>query len=120
MFRLFYRIQDYFSKYERHMRRVRRFYNNPAKEETWNLDLHVVEFLIPRLELFIEDSSRIVDWDSDDEHRKVKDYIPMIVSDFRFYLDNYDSDDIEVWKKSQEKVKEGFSLLSKIYCMLGW
>lgn len=120
MFWLFYRIKDYFSKYERHMRKADKFYANPFKEETYALDSNIIKFLLPRLKLFIEDSSRIVDWDSDDDHRKVKDNIPKIIADFQFYLDNYDTNDFDTWLSAQERVEEGLRLLIEIYRMLGW
>lgn len=120
MFRLFYTIQDYFSKYERHMRKARKFYNKPFKEETYDLDSVIIEFLYSRLSLFLEDSSRVVDWDADIEHKKVKDNIPIILSNFKFYLDNRESTDLDIWTESNKKAKEGLVLLSQIFSLLGW
>ena len=120
MLSLFYRIKDYFSKYERHMRKINKFYEKPRSEETYALDLSIIEFILPRLQLFWEKSNRIIDWDFDEDHRKVRDYLPVIISDFQFYLKIYDYTDVNLWLEARERVKHGLTLLIEIFPMLSW
>lgn len=115
-----YKLFEYFSRYNRKLRKVRRFYKHPINIETWTLDLLLLEFLVPRLKLFLEDSSKIICWEADEHGRKILKYIPIIIEDFEFYINNYDTNDLDVWYKMKDKVSDGFKLLSEIYIHLGW
>lgn len=115
-----YKLSKYFSRSERKFRKVRRFYKHPEDVETWILDLLLLEFLVPRLKLFLEDSGKIIDWEANEHGRKLLEYIPIIIEDFQYYIDNYDTNDLDVWYSMQDKVSKGFKLLSEIYIHLGW
>ncbi len=110
------------SKYDRVMRKAYKFYNSPKSEETYALDHALVSMIVPRLRLFIEDSTKIVDWE---EHTKYAgmDVIKTcreIIEDFDFYLENSETDTLEVYKEYQKRLEHGFSLLGKVITHLGW
>ena len=75
-------------KYDRVMKKVYKFYDNPKSEETYDLDYNLIRMIVPRLKLFIEDSSTIIDWDHHKKYDKI-DVIGMcrdIINDFEFFL----------------------------------
>lgn len=118
---MFWRLRHHFSRGERLIRKVRKFYSHPIDVETWDLRSFLLEFLVPRLELFVEESNKIVDWDSDREHKRVMKTLPKIIEDFKFYLDNDGGGfDPTMVKKCEEAVSEGFILLAGIYGYLWW
>lgn len=110
------------SKYDRIMHKVYKFYNNPRVEETYALDHGLVSMITPRLKLFIEKSNEIVDWD---EHTKyagidVIETCKEIIDDFEFYLENSDTDTLDVYKEYAKRLEHGFNLLGKVITHLGW
>ncbi len=60
---MFYRLKDYFSKYERRMRRRQRIYSNPYSEECFSLNYSICEFIIPRLYLYKKEASQMIEYD---------------------------------------------------------
>lgn len=110
------------AKYERVMNRVYKFYDNPKSEETYALDYCLIRMIVPRLELFIEKSNSIIDWEA---HKKstgvdVMQTCKDIIEDFKFYLDNSETDDITVYEENKAKLKHGFDLLGDVITHLGW
>ena len=111
------------NKYDRRMKKVYNFYDNPIIEETYALDYNLVRMIIPKLELFIEKSKKIIDWD---EHTRYSntDVVKTcneIIKDFKYYLDKYDSiNTVEDYEKLKTRVKHGFELLSDIITHLSW
>lgn len=61
MLRIFERI--FGDKYDRVMKKVDKTYTNVKSEECWNLDWNFVKFMIPRLELFKKEASKIIEYD---------------------------------------------------------
>lgn len=109
-------------RYEKVMKKCNHFYDNPKKEETWSLYPSINRFLIPRLKLFLKESSTIVNWDYHktahgiDVPRKIKRIIRMLE-----YVDkHHDAFDIKMSEKCQYYIDESFKLLSEIYFYLWW
>lgn len=87
-------------KYERHMKKPRRFYTKPISEECWNLDMSFIEFIIPRLELFKKEASKIIVYDFT--------IIDKILDGFRLYLtkSDWELDEVEQnYKKFQTSMR---------------
>lgn len=109
-------------KYDRIMKKAYKFYDNPRVEETYALDYSLVRMIVPRLEMFIERSSKIVDWEAHATYAKL-DVIKTceeIIEHFKFYLDNSDTDDVDVYKEYERRLKIGFDLLGDVITHLGW
>lgn len=109
------------SKYDKIMKKVDKFYQNPRHEELYNLDCSIIEFLLPRLRLFIKDSSSVVDWNAHKEEGiDVIKSIESIIADFEFILDNKWSYDKDLAKEYIKRVKRSFKNLGIIYPYLWW
>ena len=113
-------------KYERVMKKVYKFYDNPHIDETFDLDYSIVRYIIPRLKMFVEESSKIIDWD---QHKKLRDVDVIgicnsIIDDFEFFVKTFDDEvgikDLTDYKSGIKRVKHGFNLLSKVIGHLGW
>lgn len=61
MLKIFKRV--FGDKYDRVMKKVDKHYTNVKSEECWNLDWNFVKFMIPRLELFKKEASKIIVYD---------------------------------------------------------
>lgn len=99
------------SKYDRRMKKILKFYDNPYSEECYSLDISFVEFMIPRLELFKEEASKWIVYDFT--------VVDEILKGFRLYKDIFDweSDDI---KKNMAVVNKSMKLFAKHWTEFGW
>lgn len=110
------------SKYDRIMKKCNHFYDNPKVEETWCLYPSISRYLVPRLKLFLKESSKIVNWDYHKEThnvdipRKIRKIILMLE-----YVDKHsDTFDRRIADKCQYYIDESFKLLGEIYFYLWW
>ena len=99
---------------------VNRFYNKPIVEETYNLDERIIEFLIPRLKLFVKESEKTIDWENSNS-----DLIPTVnkIINNLEYIKNFGIDDNNIEQqilKLRKTTEETFTLLGKILIYLGW
>lgn len=109
-------------RFDRVMKKAYRFYDKPKKEETYALDYNLTRMIVSRLELFVKESVRTINWDAHKDQSGV-DVIGTcreIISDFRFYLDNIEECTLDQYKECEAKLKRGFSLLGDIVLHLGW
>lgn len=113
------------SKYDRVMKKCEKFYRNPKAEETYALDYTLISIIVPRLQLFIDKSSKVIDWDEHTKYSKV-DVIKIcstIIEDFDYYLDHVDCglvDSVEAYNECKKRLQHGFNLLGKVILRLGW
>ena len=99
------------SKYDRRMKKAKKFYTNPYSEECYALDINFVEFMIPRLELFKKDASKWIVYDFS--------IVDKILVGFKLYKEIFDwkLEDIE---KKMTIVKESMKLFSEHWMEFGW
>lgn len=107
--------------YKRVMKKVNKFYKNPKKEELYNLDSSIIEFLLPRLKNFIVDSSSIVCWDAHKEEGvDVIKILNSIIDDFEYVLEyKWDFDETTA-KECLKRAKRSFKSLGEILFYLWW
>lgn len=98
-------------KYERHMKKANHFYTKPIDEETWNLDLCFVDFMVPRLRLFKEKASNIIDYDFT--------IIDKIIEGFELYRHHYDWEDASI-KENLKKVQKSMRLFAEHWMEFWW
>lgn len=107
-------------KYERVMKRCEKFYNHPKKEEVYDLSSTMIEFLIPRLELFLNESTKIIDWEF---HKKEQGIymerdIRSIIKKLKYIEEHlYDGDD-KSGKRCDKYIHEVFDKLGDLYFYL--
>lgn len=98
-------------KYDRRMKKQRRFYTKPISEECWNLDMAFIEFIIPRLELFKTDASKIIVYDFD--------IIDQILEGFRLYQNKFDWE-VEEAKENYDKFLKSMKLFAEHIAEFWW
>lgn len=108
------------SKYDRVMRKVNNFYAHPKKEELYNLNVSIIDYLLPRLKLFIVDSSSIVDWDWHKRNNNIDiiKSLRLIIRDLEYIKEHQYDFDVKIAEKCMRKSKSAFSLLGEIYFYL--
>lgn len=108
------------SRYDRVMRKVNNFYAHPKAEELYNLNVSIIDYLLPRLKQFIIDSSLIVDWDWHKENDKVDviQSLRLIIRDLEYIKEHQFDFDIKTAEKCLRKSKSAFKLLGEIYFYL--
>lgn len=107
------------SKYDRVMKKVNKFYQNPKKEELYNLDSSIIEFLIPRLNQFIIDSSTMIDWSAHKEIDVIKT-VKSIIQDLEYIKDNEGLFDKEKAIECMKRSKRAFKKLGEVFFYLWW
>lgn len=110
------------SKYDRVMKKVNKFYLNPKKEELYNLDSSIIDYLIPRLDQFMTDSIEHIDWSFHKEHDNVDviETIKAIIVDLIYIRDNKYEFDANIAKECLKRSKRVFNKLDKIFFYLWW
>lgn len=98
-------------KYDRRMKKAKRFYTNPIDEETWNLDLTFVDFMVPRLRLFRERASKIIEYDFT--------IVDEIIEGFELYRHHFDWDDDSV-KDNIKKAQKSMKLFAEHWKEFWW
>lgn len=98
-------------KFERKMKKVSKFYNNPLVEETYSLDLSFIEFIIPRLKLFKEKANQIIVYDFT--------IIDKILEGFELYLNIFEWS-MDECKINMPKVKKSMKLFAEHWTEFGW
>lgn len=108
------------SKYDRVMKKCERFYNHPKPEEVYNLDCSITEFLIPRLKLFLDKSSKIVDWDFHKEHDHIymEHDVRQMIRKLEYIKENSFSWDEKTMKKCDKYAHEVCDKLGELYFYL--
>lgn len=108
------------SKYDRVMKRCERFYNKPKVEEVYNLNCSIIDFLIPRLQLFLDKSSRIVDWDFNKEydHIYVEHDIRQMIRKLKYIKENSFSWDEDIIRKCNRYAEEVYDKLKELHFYL--
>lgn len=109
-------------KYERVMKQVDKFTQNPKVEETYSLFTSIIEYLIPRLELFIEKSDEIVDWHDHivNDGVDVIGTIKHIIKDLEYIKDHSFVYTEKEATECIERAKRAFESLGEIYFYLWW
>lgn len=110
------------SKSDRNCNKIEKFYQNPKHEECYDLGNSITEFLIPRLQMFIEDSDKYIDWD---EHKKregidIPGELKEMIRKLQYIHEHSYVFDDEEAKKCAKYAKEVFTQLGKIYFYLWW
>ena len=107
------------SSYDRVMKKVNRFYNKPRKEELYNLDSSIIEFLLPRLKQFIINSSEIIDWEYEKSQGvDIIGKLESIIVDFEYIVENKYEWDVKTSKECVKRSKRSFKLLGDIFFYL--
>lgn len=108
------------STYDRVMRKCSKFYSRPKKEEVYNLHYTIAEFLIPRLELFLTNSSKIVDWEwhKKESHIYIERDIRNMVKKLKYIQNNCFKLDPTISKRCDRYAHEVFEKLGEIYFYL--
>lgn len=99
------------SSYDRRMKKVNKFYNNPFREECYNLDMAFVDFMVPRLKKFKEDASKQIVYNFD--------IIDEILVGFELYQGHFDWE-LEDIEKNMEVVNHSMKLLSEHFWEFWW
>lgn len=89
--------------YNRYLRRRKKFYNKPIVEESFNVDLAFIDFIIPRLELFEEEASKHIKYDFD--------LVREIIKGFRLYQNKFEweTEDVQDNFKQVQRSMELFA-----------
>ena len=98
-------------KYERRMKKVNKFYNKPRSEECWNLDWNFINFIVPRLELFKKDASKIIDYDFS--------IVDKILEGFKLYQQKWDWK-VEDMEENMKKVEKSMRIFAKHWREFWW
>ena len=98
-------------RYERRMKKPMQMITNPISEECWNLDLTFVEFMIPRLELFKREASKIIKYDFS--------IVDNILVGFKLYAAKFDWN-AEDYKKNIKVVEESMKVFSEHWMEFWW
>lgn len=99
------------SSYDRRMKKVKKFYNKPIGEECFNLDLAFVDFMVPRLELFKKDASKVIDYDFI--------IIDEILKGFKLYQKKFDWE-LEDMEKNMEIVRKSMDIFAEHLYEFWW
>jgi len=92
-----------------------RIKNGFDDSETWCLDFVIAQFIVPRLEKFIELSSRIIDKDYDEDEIQKWKNIDIVLEAFKLLLKE------DMLNKQEDRiVKKGLNLFPKVYHHLWW
>lgn len=107
--------------YKRVMKKVDKFYKNPKKEELYDFNISMLEYLIPRLNKFVVDSSSMIDWDAHKaEGVDVINTINSIIDDFEYVLEHHWVYDNKEAKEYNKRLKRAFKNLGDIFVYLWW
>ena len=98
-------------KYERRMKKVNKYNRNVVREECWNLDLGFVDYIVPRLEVFKEDASKIIEYDFS--------IVDKILEGFKLYQRKYDWD-IDDYENNLKIVEKSMKLFAKHWMEFWW
>lgn len=87
--------------------------------DTYNLDITVAKFILPRLELF----RKIIDCFPDKDFNSLKEWqdtLDKMINAFRIISKKFESNDSNKSDEEKEVVKEGLDLFRKYYHDLWW
>lgn len=110
--RLFDRI--FGDKYDRRMKKVKKYNTNVLSEECWNLDTAFVDWIVPRLKVFRKEASRIIDYDFT--------VVDQIIEGFELYTSKFDWDlsDEKVIKDNLKRVDNSMKLFAEHWREFWW
>ena len=107
-------------KYDRIMKKCERFYNSPKVEEVYNLNCSMVDFLIPRLEIFLKESTKIVDWEwhKEHDHIYIEHDIRQVIRKLKYIQQNSYSSDADILRRCKRYSEEVYDKLKELHFWL--
>lgn len=108
------------SKYDRVMKKCYKFYQNPKVEELYNVDCTITDFLIPRLEKFLDKSTEIVNWDwhKQEQGVDIPGTLRIIIRELKYIQEHSFDFDVKISKRCQNYAEDAFKRLGEIYFYL--